>query len=207
MKNSFILALSVFFFATSVGASSSTYDADLKDAPQYYRERVQKFRNILRKEKSKNAKIDRALAMARSLKSPFRKDALNFLADLRVERAVPLLTRLTSDPEVQEFALYALGQIGTEKSVEVLIQNLKSPNEKMRGISENSLRKISGVNFSYRYGDSPRRRKEGIQEIELWWKKEKKKGFQPRKLTSQEAEEAKSAWEQYGVEYLHDLSR
>jgi len=90
-------------------------DADLDQAPSYYRERVRRFREILRGQPSRAARIRKASALAAERRSEFRKDALNFLAAVRAREAVPDLERLCKDPDVREFVLFTLGRSARRK--------------------------------------------------------------------------------------------
>jgi hypothetical protein len=181
-------------------------DADLSRAPESYKKRLIEFRNILRKEPSREAKIKKATELAKKLTSPFRIDAVNFLAEIRARESVSDLIALAKDPEVKEFAVYALGELRSEKAVPALIAALGDPSENVRGNAEQAIKRITRISFSYRYSDAPAQRRRAIEEISRWWEKSKNQ-FKVRDETPEEMKEAEEAWEKYGKQYVQDLSR
>jgi len=180
---------------------------DLDQAPPSYRKRVIEFRNLLRNESTRAAKVKKALELASKRSSPYRLDAINFLADVRANESVPVLIKLSNDPDVQEFAIFALGRVGTAEVLPTLIKHLKSENENVRGNSERGLKAITGIGFEFQYADPPAKRAQDLKEIERWWEMGGGKTFKPPVPSAVQAQEAEGAWQLYGIEYLNDLTR
>lgn len=186
--------------------SSYTSDVDLKSAPDYYRRRVIEFRNILRKESTRETKVKKALSIAADPKSKYRRDAIAFLGDVRAKEAVPVLIQIAKERNEREFSLHALGEIRNARAVPVLIHYLSDPSENVRGNAYRSLEKTVKKTFSYRYDDAPSLRLISVKEIEHWWE-QNSATFRVQELSKAEAQEAEDAWQKYGRQYLQDLNR
>lgn len=194
--------------ATRKSAVDSTYtpDVDLKTAPEFYRKRVIAFRNLLRREGTRAKQVQKAIELVQTKKSPYRQDAIDFLSEVRAPEAVPVLIRAAVDPDVREFSLYALAVFNDLRAIPTLIRYLRDDRENVRGNAQQSLEKITRMNFSYRYSDSPKDRAVALREIETWWERAGPT-FKPHQETPQEKTAAEEAWEKYGKMYLHDLGR
>ena len=208
----FLLSLPVpvnSLWAADPGAKGElTYnpDVDLEKAPASYRERVKKFRGLLRNEKTRQEKIALAMSLAQKTRSPFRIDAINFLADVRAEEATGVLISLAPNAEVREFVLYALGRIRDPKTVPVLIQYLTDESDNVRGNAQGALERILGWDLGFSYSDSPSDRLAGVKRLKAWWKSNGAT-FKPAQPTVEEKKEAEEAWKKFGEPYLNDLSR
>ncbi|MFH1018665.1 MAG: HEAT repeat domain-containing protein [Pseudomonadota bacterium] len=181
-------------------------DADLTHAPESYRKRVVEFRNMIRREPTRAAKVRKATELARKVSSPYRKDSINFLVETRARESLPVLLDLTNDAEVREFAIYGLGELRSQNAGPTLIRFLSDGSDNVRGNAERALKKITRVSFSYRYSDPPATRQRGIREIQDWWQKNKEH-FTVKEETPEERKEAEEAWDKYGKQYVQDLSR
>ncbi len=203
----------VFLFSASnapaqkaVRPAKAALDADLTHAPESYKKRVVEFRNIIRREPTREAKVKKAIELARTASSPYRSDAINFMAETRAKECIPTLLQLVQDSEVREFAIYALGELRSVDSIPLLIGLLSDNSENVRGNAERALKKITRASISYRYSDAPAMRRREILEVQNWWKKNKE-SFTIKEETPEEQKEAEEAWAKYGKQYIRDLSR
>lgn len=161
---------------------------------------------MMRAEPTREAKIAKARALATNAKSEFRRDAIDFLGEVRASEAVPDLFRMAKVPDIREFCIHALGEIGDGRAVPLMIHYLNDPNEDVRGNAERAFQRITRVTFEYHYADPPAKRKQGIREIQLWWERNKAT-FKARDETPDEKKAAEESWEKYGRQYLYDLNR
>jgi hypothetical protein len=178
----------------------------IKNAPESYKKRVAAFSKILRKEKDRNSRIEKAMKLARDRKSAHRIDAIEFLGKVRAPQAADTLIACVRDANVREFAIYALGEIRPKKAVPTLIHSLSDPDVKVRGNAEHALQKIIKRDFGYGFDDKPAQREASIQKIKEWWQANEST-FVVREETLEEKQEAEEAWQKYGEQYIHDLSR
>lgn len=176
------------------------------DAPASYKERQKKFNQLITREKNRTSLTKLAIAMAKDPGSEFRIDAINLLAEVKPKEAVEPLLDASKDPNVREFAIFALGEIPSEKPIPQLIKFLDDPSENVRGNAYQALRKILGLNFRYDYTSAGLKRKEGIADIQSWWD-HNKENFKVRERTPEELKAAEQNWEIYGKQYIHDLDR
>jgi hypothetical protein len=181
-------------------------DIDLKNAPVYYRKRVLEFRNLLRKEASRDLKVRKAVSIARNPKSEYFRDAIEFLGTVRSKEAVPPLIEICKDIEAREFALHALGEIRDARAVPTFIEYLSDPSENVRGNAHRALESTTNKSFVYRYDDPPDVRSERIAKIRQWWG-DNAATFKVQEASASESAEAEGAWQRFGRQYLRDLNR
>ncbi|MFH1263076.1 MAG: HEAT repeat domain-containing protein [Pseudomonadota bacterium] len=181
-------------------------DIDLKNTPASYRKRVLEFRQILRKEPNREAKIKRAIALAIDPKSKFRPDAIDFLGDVRAREAVPALLTTARDAPVREFALHTLGELRDARTIPVFILYLDDENDNVRGIAYKGIANLIKQPFFYRYNAPKDERAKSIEEIQRWWQ-ENHSTYRMEEPSGEEKKQAEEAWRKYGEQYLHDLSR
>jgi hypothetical protein len=181
-------------------------DIDLTTAPASYRKRVLAFRNLLRKETTREAKVKRAIALAKDPASPYIRDAVDFLASVRAKEGVPLLLGLCRKEEVREFAIHALGEIRDARAMPTLIEGLSDESENVRGNAHRAIEKTARKSFSYRYDDPKDVRALAAERIGKWWK-ENEASFRVEEFSAAETAEADSAWQKYGREYLKSPTR
>lgn len=194
--------------AQAKAGAASVYnpDIDLDQAPVYYRKRVIRFRNLLRQEPTKEAKVAKALSIAKNPKSPFRKDAITFLGDVKAKETVGDLIGLSKDREVREFTLFALTRMPEKRVIPLFIGYLMDANENVRGNAERGLRQVTHVDFSYSYNDPVKKRSNDAKGIQKWWK-QNEPTFAVVQQTPEEIKQAEEAWGKYGLQYLQDLNR
>ncbi len=164
------------------------------------------FRNLLRKEPTRETKVKKALSIAADPKSKYRRDAVAFLGDVRAKEAVPVLIEIAKERNEREFSIHALGEIRDARTDPALIRYLSDPSENVRGNAYRSLEKTLNNTFSYRYDDAPSLRLISVKEIEHWWE-QNSTTFRVQEPSKAEAQEAEEAWQKYGRQYLQDLSR
>jgi hypothetical protein len=181
-------------------------DVDLANAPSYYRKRVIEFRNLLRKETTREAKVRKAVSIAKDPRSKYLRDAIEFLGVVRAKEAVPALIDISNVPNETEFAVHALGEIRDARAVPTFIRLLSDESDNVRGNAYRALEKTTKRSFSYRYDDVPDARASSIAEIQRWWAANSST-FKVQEATSAEAAEAEEAWQKFGRQYLQDLNR
>jgi hypothetical protein len=71
--------------------------------------------------------------------------AAHLLGHLRDVRAVPILTSLLSDPDVEYTVPWALGEIGDKSAIPALIDTLRSTNPDMRVLAIYALQKLNAM--------------------------------------------------------------
>ncbi len=204
-----ILSISVLLLgANSAPAPKATGgavyhpDIDLSKAPADYRKRVTEFRNILRKEPDRKAKVEKAIALANHKKSPYRRDAIDFLGEVRAREAIPALSALYKEEDLRDGVIYSLGRTGSLNAVPTLIKGLYDTNENVRGNSQHAIEKIVRTNFAYNYFDPVKKRNADAEQIRKWWN-ENRKTLRITEPTEEEKVAAEEAWEKYGKDYLN----
>lgn len=205
---SLLLTTLVASSASAAPAEQAAYnpDIDLAEAPAYYRKRVVAFRNMLRKETTREAKVQKAIAIAKRPKSKYVRDSIEFLGSVRSKKAVPVLLDLCRRRSEREFALHALTEIRDARALPSFVNYLSDPSRNVRGNAYRGFARTTKRTFSYRYDDAPDQRQKGIEEIKTWWEQNRATFVVPE-TTKDEAQEAEDAWKKYGQGYLHDLSR
>jgi hypothetical protein len=169
-------------------------------------ERQHAFQAILAKEKTPEAKIKRAEALAKDKKSIFRVDAINYLTDEKSTTSGPVFVTLIKDPDIREFAIYGIGELGFSEATPYLIRCMRDDNRNTRGNAYRALQKLypKDFNFEFHHDDSPAKRSMVVSDIEKWWKqnRERLKNTALEHKSDKEKLEAEQRWEKYGKEYL-----
>jgi len=179
-------------------------DDDLKDYPEYYKKRVMAFRKMIRTQTTKKSKINKAIAIMNNAKSPYRKDALQFLTEIKAQDAVPSIIKAGEKKDLRADSAYALGEIKDKKAIEFLIRCLYDSNHNVRGNASLSLRKITRRQFGYSYSDVEEQRNKAALLWENWWTRNQEK-FQVTQLTEEEKTDAAEKWEKYGKKYIERI--
>lgn len=179
-------------------------DNDLKDYPDYYKKRVIAFRAMIRKQPTRDAKVSAAVNMVKG-ESPYKKDALNFLAEVKAKEAVAAIIRLGEDRDYRPETAYALGEIGSEKAIDFLIRLLYDENENVRGNASLALKKITGLDLGYNYSENDENlRARMAQSWDDWWARNKLT-FKAKEMTEEEKKDADEKWQKYGRGYLQKI--
>ena len=179
-------------------------DEDVKDYPEYYKKRVLAFRGVIRKEITKDAKINKAIAVLSNEESPYRRDALEFLIELKVERALPTLLKVGEEKDLRADVSFALGELQDPKGIEFLLRCLYDESDNVRGNAALSLRKLTKKEFGYNYIAPEEERKRAARLWENWWN-ENKATFKITDSTDEERKDAEERWLKYGKPYIEKI--
>lgn len=179
-------------------------DADLEGYPEYYRKRVLAFRKLIRRQKTRRAKINKAVQIINDSKSPYRKDALQFLIDVKAKSAAPAIIKAGENKDLRADAAYALGEIKNKKGIEFLLRCLYDANRNVRGNAILSLRKITKRQFGYDYSAPEEKRNKSALLWESWWVRNEK-NFKIHDISDEEAKDAEEKWEKYGKKYIERI--
>jgi hypothetical protein len=187
---------------TGADPQSQQIDQDLASTPAFYRERIQAFRRIIRRQPTRQEKINRALTMVADQRSPYRKDAVRFLQEVNaVETAGRLAAEAKQSAAVRDEVVVALVSFKTKESIDYLIECLNDPSENVRSISIRGLQALTGQDFTYQYRDTDLARRPSLTRWQEWWKANRAE-FKIVERSPEDQEEAKRVWEKYAVPYL-----
>ncbi len=179
-------------------------DADLEGYPDYYRIRVMKFRKMIRAQKTKPAKIKKAISILDDKTSPYRQDALRFLADVKAKEAVVHIMKAGEDKELRADAAYAIGEIKQKNGIEFLLRCLYDTNANVRSVASLSLRKITQLQFGYLYTEPEDQRNKAALLWENWWTKNHET-FQVTQINEEDRKDADEKWNRYGKRYIERI--
>ena len=179
-------------------------DSDLKEYPDYYRKRILGFRNIIRKQKTKEAKIQIAIKMMGDQESKYRRQAIQFLAEVKAKEATQALVKVGEEKDFRPDAAFAIGEVMDERGIEFLIRCLYDLNDNVRGNAAMALRKIAKRDFGYNYSDNEEERNKSARLFENWWLTNRKT-FKVVEITDEERKDADEKWEKYGKPYIEKL--
>jgi hypothetical protein len=207
------ISLSSLCDAKGVAQGAPTaIDADLKKLPLSYQRRIQQFRNIIRaqttkdEKQSKEAKLKKALQLASDPRSPYRKDAIRFIVDVKAVETTPQLIALAKrSPFLRDEVVVAMSLFKTKEAIDYLIECLNDTTDLsgfVRSIAINGLRNITNQDFAYRYDAPPAERLKAYQTWKEWWAA-KRETFQKVERNKEEQEEADEMWKRYGQRYLN----
>lgn len=170
------------------------------------KERQKSFQSILNKEKTDTAKIKKAENLATDKKSRFRVMAINYLIDQKSSGSGPVFVQLMKDPQVSEFAIYGVGEVGFYEATPFLIKYMRDDNRNNRGNAFRALQKLypRDFNFEFHHDDPDYKRDEIVKNIQTWWKanRERLKSSALQRQSVQDQNDAEERWEKYGKEYL-----
>ena len=176
-------------------------DADLEGYPDYYKNRVMEFRKIIRQQKMQKDKIKKAMAILSGNDPKYKKDAIEFLIEVRAKEAVPSLIKAGEYKDLRPDVAFALGEIRDASSIEFLLKCLYDDNQNVRGNAVLSLRKLTKMQFGYDYSDPEERRKKAALLWESWWARNSNR-FRIDEPTQEETKEAQEKWEKYGKRFI-----
>ena len=171
--------------------------------------RQQSFLKQLEKEKDDTSKITKAEKIARDVRSKYRIDAINYLIDKASVSSGSVLADLTTDPQVQDFAIFGVGELGVYEATPMLIKGLSSANRNVRGNAYRALKKLyptelDGKPFEFHHDDPDYIRKKTVNTYERWWKDNHTifQDKQTKLLSPEDKQKALERWEKYGKQYL-----
>lgn len=164
------------------------------------------FQSLLKKEKTEEARNKKIHSIAMDKKSRFRVDAINEMIDHKMLGSGPIMVTLTKDPQVREFAIYGVGELGVYEATPLLIRYMRDDNRNNRGNAFRALQKLypRDFNFEFHHDDPEYTRNLTVEKVEGWWKvnRTRLKSQSLEKKSDQEKQEAEERWEKYGKEYL-----
>jgi hypothetical protein len=170
------------------------------------KERQGAFQSVLNKEKTDQAKIKKAEFITLDTKSRFRVDAINYLIDKKSVSSGSVFVQLMKDPQLSEFAIFGVGEVGFYEATPLLIKYMKDENRNNRGNAYRSLQKLypEDFNFEFHHDDPEFKRNQVVESIQSWWKDngERLKNRELQKQNQIDKKEAEIRWEKYGKEYL-----
>jgi hypothetical protein len=180
------------------------FDKDLSNYPEFYKKRIIAFRTQIRKAKTKQAKVLTAINILKDENSAYRRDAIEFLSEVKAKEAVPSIVSAGDEKDLRADAAFALGEIKDLKAFDFLLKCLYDSNDNVRGNASLALKKISRKEFGYNYSDPEDVRNRAAKLWENWWL-ENKKDFQVTEPTDEEIKDAEEKWEKYGKPLMERL--
>jgi len=169
-------------------------------------QRQKAFQTILAKEKSPEAKIKKAENLALDKKSRYRVNAINYLIDQKSLSSGTVMVKLMKDPQVSEFAIYGVGEVGMYEATPLLIKYMKDDNRNNSGNAFRALQKLypREFNFEFHHDDPEYKRAQVVETVTAWWKanRESLKNRAIERTSEEDKKDAEERWEKYGKEYL-----
>ncbi len=186
------------------GSGKIDMDMDLNSIKsETVRERIKKFRSIIRREKTRAAKIKKALSLMKDPKSPYKKDAVLFLAEVRAEGVLDDMYKAAKkDIELRGHVVLAYRKMNDPRAVPYLIGLMHDKNENVSRSAAETIQVLTGLDLGFDETAGKEEKERIIKKYTEWWRAHKKE-ILSRKKDPEAEKEAEEMWRKYGEPYLN----